>query len=148
MGRHKSKAERGELGARAVYLRDVQKLKWKIITERLGISSLTLTRIYYEKAKVLRGVEEEAALAEKADALAVPSELSFEQVEALAERIKVSVGWVWLYENGFKHRVPEEIREKIEDGKLCFPVEESNLEEDIEDVEIKEEEAADFLCLR
>lgn len=35
-----------------------------------------------------------------------------------AKRIGVVAGYLWLYENGFGHRVPEEIRKKIEDAKL------------------------------
>ena len=31
----------------------------------------------------------------------------------LAQRIGVEIGWLWLYHNGFAHRVPPQVRDKI-----------------------------------
>ena len=35
-----------------------------------------------------------------------------------AERLGVDWGWLWLHKNGFAHRVPAEIREKIEGKEI------------------------------
>ena len=40
------------------------------------------------------------------------------ELQERAESIGIEAGWLWLYENGFGHRVPEEVKEKIEDAKL------------------------------
>jgi len=113
MRQWKSKKERLGLGARAVNLRDVKKLKWAVIAERLGVSSPELLRVYYNKYK--------------ASLLAVPLRLSLEKVEAFAEKsgfrrntssCRTFTAWVWLYENGYRHRVPAAIQEKIEETKV------------------------------
>lgn len=104
MGTHRSKAERWELGKRAADLRDNKKLKWPIIAERLGVSSPQLLRVYYDKYK------------ESAE-LALPR-MDLDEARAMATRLDVEVGWVWLYENGYPDRVPQRVKKKIEDSKL------------------------------
>lgn len=124
------------LGQAAMYLRDVSKLKWRVIAGRLGVPSVTMARFYYEKAvrihakKALLAAaaitkKELMILEDRERAMLAPAELSFEEVKALAKRIKTKkhlptdmIGWVWLYHNGFGYRVPKEIREKIEEAKL------------------------------
>jgi len=104
MGRWKSKEERLKLGERAAYLRDVDKLKWNVIAERLGLHSGMNAVYHYKKYK--------AAL------LAVKGGMTFKQIEEFSSKYGIEPGWVWLYENGFKHRIPLDIQGKIEDGKL------------------------------
>jgi len=104
MGRWKPKEERLELGAKVAYLRDVKKLRWRVIAKRLGVRSVPLARVYYKNYKEPQTEE--------------PPGLSIEKIQTLAASIGVEPGWVWLYENGFKHRVPPRVRERIEDGKL------------------------------
>ena len=41
-----------------------------------------------------------------------------EQIEKFAKRLGIERAWVWLFENGFEWRVPEEVRKRIEDEKL------------------------------
>lgn len=104
MGRWKSKEERLKLGERAVYLRDVERLKWKDIAERLGLFSGTHAVIYYKKYKAV--------------ALAVKSEMSFRQIMEFSHQHRIEPGWVWLYENGFRYRVSLDVQEKIELAKM------------------------------
>jgi len=104
MGRWRSLEERLKLGERAVYLRDVEKLKWRDIAERLRLFSGTHAVIYYKKCK--------AAL------LAIKSEMSFKQIMEFSRQYRIEPGWVWLCENGFKHRVPLDVQEKIADARL------------------------------
>ena len=40
------------------------------------------------------------------------------QIEEFSTRYGIERGWVWLYENGFKRRVPAETQEKIETAKM------------------------------
>jgi len=104
MGRWRSLEERLELGERAVYLRDVEKLKWRDIAERLRLFSGTHAVIYYKKYKALL--------------LTVKSEMSLKQIEEFSRQYNIERGWCWFYFNGFKHRVPLDIQEKIADAKL------------------------------
>lgn len=43
--------------------------------------------------------------------------MSFKQILEFASKHDIEKGYVWLYENGFKKRVPPDIQEKIEEGK-------------------------------
>ncbi|MBA7689584.1 hypothetical protein ES703_98092 [subsurface metagenome] len=104
MGCWKSKAERLRLGETAVCLRDEEGLKWRQVTERLRLSSHSTAMAYYETYK-------EALVTAK-------SRMDLEQIEEFARRFGIERGYVWLYENGFEHRVPEEVKEKIENAKL------------------------------
>ena len=104
MGRWRSKEERLNLGARALYLREEEKLEWKDVAERLELSSETQAIIYYRKYKEAK---EEG-----------PGKLKTGEMKSFAKRHGIEVGYVWLYENGFKKRVPPETQKKIEDGKL------------------------------
>jgi len=104
MGRWRSEEERLNLGARALYLREEEKLEWKMIAERLGLNNETQAIIYYKKYKEAK----EEGL----------GKLKFGKMESFASRYGIERGYVWLYENGFKQRVPPEIQLKIEDGKL------------------------------
>lgn len=124
------------LGQAAMYLRDVCKLKWRVIAGRIGVPSIPMVRFYYEKAGRIHAKQtliaaaatiekERLILEDREKAMLAPSELSFKKVEALAKRVKIKkylptdmIGWVWLYHNGFGYRVPKEIREKIEEAKL------------------------------
>jgi len=40
------------------------------------------------------------------------------QIEKFSSKHGIERGWVWLYENGFKRRIPVEVQEKIEEAKL------------------------------
>jgi len=40
------------------------------------------------------------------------------QIEKFSSKHGIERGWVWLYENGFKRRVPMDVQEKIEEAKL------------------------------
>ena len=104
MGCWKSKEERLRLGETAVCLRDEEGLKWRQITERLGLSNHSMAMIYYETYK------ETLMIAKK--------RMSLEQIEEFAKRLGIERGYVWLFENGFEHRVPEKVKEKIENAKL------------------------------
>jgi len=44
--------------------------------------------------------------------------MNLEQIEKFAKRLGIERGYVWLFENGFERRVPEEVRKRIEDEKL------------------------------
>ena len=104
MARWRSKEERVRLRERAVYLRDEQKLKWVVIAERLGLHSGTTAIYHYKKGK----------LAEKIGL----GNLKFKEIEPFAKKYGIEVGYVWLYENGFRTRVPTDVQLKIEDGKF------------------------------
>jgi len=104
MGCWKSKAERLRLGKTAACLRDEEGLKWRQVTERLRLSNHSMAIGYYETYK-------EALMIAK-------NRMSLEQIEEFAKRFGIERGYVWLYENGFRHRAPEKVREKIEDAKL------------------------------
>lgn len=104
MGCWKSKAERLRLGEIAVCLRDEEGLKWRQVTERLRLGSHSTAIGYYESYK-------EALMTAK-------DRMSLEQIEEFAKRFGIERGYVWLFENGFRHRVPERVKEKIEDAKL------------------------------
>ncbi len=43
--------------------------------------------------------------------------MNFKQVLEFSAKYNIDKGWVWLYENGFKKRVPLDVQERIEDGK-------------------------------
>jgi len=104
MGPHKSKEEQLRLGERVVDLRDIEKLKWRVIAERLGVNDITKTIYYYRKYKaVLKAAKER---------------MNLEQVEQFSIKHGIDHGWVWLYENGFKRRVPLDVQEKIENAKM------------------------------
>lgn len=104
MGRWKSEEERLKLGERAVYLRDEEKLLWKDIAERLGIPDVSQTTKYYRKYKD--------------SLLTAKSEMSFEKIMEFSREHRIEPGWVWLYERGFKHRVPLDVQSQIENAKL------------------------------
>lgn len=104
MGRWKSLDERLELGERAVYLHDEQKLRWGVIASRLGLTSDMQAIIYYRAYKV--------------SLLVAKPGMTFRQIETFARQHKIEPGYLWLYENGFRKRVPMEVQEKIEDAKL------------------------------
>lgn len=48
---------------------------------------------------------------------AAQKRMSPEQIEEFSSRHGIERGWIWLYENGFKRRVPVKIQEKIENLK-------------------------------
>ena len=100
---YKSKEEQLRLGERAVDLRDVERLKWRVIAERLG-SDITRAIVYYKKYKVAENAAKER--------------MNLEQIEKFSTKYGIERGWAWLYENGFKQRVPTEVQEKIETGKM------------------------------
>ena len=104
MGHYRHKEEQLRLGERAAYLRDMERLKWRVIAERLGVNDITQTMAYYKKYKI-------SLLTAKAD-------MSLGQIEEFSRRHRIERGWVWLYENGFRQRVPVDVQEKIEDAKL------------------------------
>lgn len=106
MGRWLPKEERLKLGERAAHLRDVDKLQWQAIAERLGLHSGTNAVYHYEKYK--------AAL------LTVKAGMTFKQIKEFSLQHNIEPGWVWLYENGFRKRVPVEVQQKIENAKLSF----------------------------
>jgi transcriptional regulator with XRE-family HTH domain len=107
MGRHKSREERLRLGGRAAELRK-EGLEWKQIAERLGVCHGVHVKRYYE--------------AYKASLLVEKSGMSLGQIEKFASEHDIERGYLWLYENGFKHRVPQEVRAEIENAKLSiFP---------------------------
>ena len=127
--KYKTSEEIRALGQAAEILRDVQGLKWEVIAERIGVSNVPAARFYYEKAKAHRrwkaieavkaaALEESATRIEREKAMLSPAKLSFEKVVALAKKTKISVGWIWLYFNGFKYRVPKDLHRKIENGRL------------------------------
>ena len=105
MAQYRSKEEQLRLGEIAVDLRDVGKLKWRVIAEKLG-SDISTIIVYYKKYKV--------KIAENA----IKERMNLEQVEQFSIKHGIDRGWVWLYENGFKRRVPQEIKEEIEATKL------------------------------
>lgn len=45
-------------------------------------------------------------------------EAKINRYKARARKIGVEVAWLWLCENGFAHRVPEEARLEIEEAEL------------------------------
>lgn len=104
MGCWKSKAERLRLGETVACLRDEEGLKWRQVTERLRLSNHSMAIGYYETYK-------EALIIAK-------NRMSLEQIEEFARRFGIERGYVWLFENGFEHRVPEQVKQKIEDAKL------------------------------
>lgn len=105
MARYKSKEEQLRLGERVADLRDMEKLKWRVIAEKLG-SDISTIIVYYKKYKV------------KVAENAIKERMNLEQVEQFSIKHGIDHGWVWLYENGFKRRVPQEIRGEIEAAKL------------------------------
>ncbi|GAH49994.1 unnamed protein product, partial [marine sediment metagenome] len=63
MPRHKPKEEQLRLGERAVDLRDVEKLKWRVIAETLGVNNISKMIFYYKKYQaVLKGAKEKMSL--------------------------------------------------------------------------------------
>ena len=104
MGCWKSKAERLRLGKTVACLRDTEGLKWRQVTERLRLSNHSVAIAYYETYK-------EALMIAK-------NRIDLEQIEEFSRRFGIERGYVWLYENGFEHRVPEQVKKKIEDAKL------------------------------
>jgi len=104
MGPHKSKEEQLRLGERAVDLRDEEGLRWREIAERLGVNDISKTIFYCKKYK---------AMLKAAEKRMKPA-----QIEEFSAKHGIERGWVWLYENGFKRRVPQEIRGEIEEARL------------------------------
>lgn len=104
MGRWLPKEQRLELGEKVVLLRDVENLEWKDIAERLGLYSGSNAVYHYKKGKEAEKIAE--------------GKLKFKEIEPFASKYGIERGYVWLYENGFKQRVPIEVQSKIEDGKL------------------------------
>ena len=104
MGCWKSKAERLRLGKTVACLRDTEGLKWRQVTERLRLKNHSMAIGYYE-------IYKEALMIAK-------KRMDLEEIEKFAKRFGIERGWVWLFENGFERRVPEEIKKKIEDEKL------------------------------
>jgi len=104
MRHYRSKEEQLRLGERAVYLRDVEQLLWRQIAERLDGCDIPRAIAYYKKYK--------AALK------AAKERMRPEQIEKFSSRYGIERGWIWLYENGFKRRVPQEVREEIEVAKM------------------------------
>jgi len=104
MGRWLPKEQRLELGEKVVHLRDVDKLQWQEIAERLGLYSGTNAVYHYKKRK-------------KAEEMG-GEKLKFKEIEPFASKYGIEAGYVWLYENGFRKRVPTETQLKIADGKL------------------------------
>lgn len=102
MSHYKSKEEQLRLGERVADLRDVEKLKWRVVAERLG-HDISRTIVYYKKYKVAENAAKER--------------MNLEQIEKFSIKYGIERGWVWLYENGFKRRVPVEVQEKIENLK-------------------------------
>ena len=39
-------------------------------------------------------------------------------IKRKAREIGMDPGWLWLYRNGFKRRVPQDIQQKIEDSDV------------------------------
>ena len=104
MGPHKSKEEQLRLGEKAVDLRDEEGLRWRVIAERLGVNDITKTIFYYRKYKAMLKAAKER--------------MNLEQIEEFSIRHGIERGWIWLYENGFRRRVPQEVRGEIETAKL------------------------------
>ena len=104
MRRYRSKEEQLRLGERAAYLRDMERLKWRVIAEKLAVNNITQTMGYYKKYKI-------SLLTSKA-------EMSVKQIEEFSRKHGIEGGWIWLFENGFKRRVPMEVQDKIEIAKL------------------------------
>lgn len=104
MGRWLPKEQRRELGEKVAHLRDEEHLQWNEIAERLGMYGVPNALYYYKKHK-----EAEKAAEEK---------MKFEEIEPFAIKYGIERGYVWLYENEFRERVPMEVQLKIEDGKL------------------------------
>ena len=104
MGCWKSKEERLRLGKTVACLRDAEGLKWRQVTEKLRLKNHSMAIGYYETYK-------EALMIAK-------NRMDLEQIEKFAKRLGIERGWVWLFENGFERRVPEEIKKRIEDEKL------------------------------
>lgn len=103
MGPYKSKEEQLRLGERAVDLRDVGKLKWRVIAERLG-NDINRTIIYYKKYKAAENAAKER--------------MNLEQIEQFSIKYGIERGWIWLFENGFERRVPQQVRGEIEEAKM------------------------------
>lgn len=101
---YRSKDEQLRLGERAADLRDVERLKWRVIAEKLGVNDATQTMSYYKKYK---------AMLKAAEKRMKPA-----QIEEFSIKHGIERGWVWLYENEFKHRVPQEVRGEIETAKM------------------------------
>jgi len=103
MGRWKSKEEKLRIGETVVYLRDMEGLKWQQITKRFKLGNHSMAIAYYEAYKKV------LIIAKK--------KMTLERIEEFSRRVGIERGYVWLYENGFEWRVPEEVREKIENEK-------------------------------
>ena len=91
------------MGERAVYLRDIDRLKWRVIAEKLAVNNITKTIFYYKKYKAILKAAKER--------------MNPEQIERFSIKHSIEHGWVWLYENGFKRRIPVEVQEEIETAK-------------------------------
>lgn len=104
MARYRSKEEQLRLGEKAADLRDMDELKWRVIAETLGVNDISKTIFYYKKHKALLKAAKER--------------MNLEQVEQFSIKHGIERGWIWLYENGFKRRVPADIQEKIETAKM------------------------------
>ena len=103
-GNYRSKEEQLRLGGRAADLRDLDGLKWRVITERLGVNDINRTIVYYKKYKAMLK--------------SAKDKMNLEQIEKFASRHGIERGWIWLFENGFKRRVPQEVRGEIEAAKM------------------------------
>lgn len=104
MGRWLPKEDRIRMAERCVELRDKEGLEWKDVAERLGLYSGTNAVYYYNKGKKAEKIVEET--------------LKFEEIEPFARKYGIERGYVWLYENGFRKRVPANVRLQIEDAKM------------------------------
>jgi len=103
-GNYRSKEEQLRLGEQAVDLRDLNRLKWRVIAEMLGVNNITKTIFYYKKYKAMLK--------------SAKDKMNLEQIEKFASRHGIERGWIWLFENGFKRRVPQEVRGEIETAKM------------------------------
>ena len=104
MVHYKSKEEQLRLGERAVDLRDEEGLKWRVVAERLGMNDITRTIGYYKKYKAMLKAAKER--------------MNLEQIEEFSAKYGIEVGWIWLFENGFERRVPQQVRGEIEAAKM------------------------------
>jgi len=99
----KLKGKKLKIGETAVYLRDMEGLKWQQITKRLKLDNHSMAIAYYKAYKKVL--------------IIAKNKMDLEQIEKFSRRVGIERGYVWLYENGFKQRVPEEVRERIENEK-------------------------------
>ena len=146
MGRWRPRDERIQLGKSVAYLREKKGLAWRAIVDRLGLKSITQAFVYYKEHRKWLKAEEEIAKRRKSEeerrrrvalhdereallknkeeqrqrdrAALKAKKLNFRQILEFSAKYNIERGYVWLYENGFKERVPFAIQERIEEGKL------------------------------